>query len=223
MRQPVELQISEFPGAVNIPLHRLEKEAKKLNPALLTILISRTGERAAQALKILKPLGFGQIKVLKGGLNNWAENINPTISEVLTMKTRSKKLFMIFPILLVLLSCSFMNNSGPGNEVETSPPEEVAQLPATAEISPEAPTPAPSPTAAMPEVPVLITKTIQEAEDSPKYTLEINYPYFEGSPEYESFNLNMDETVANIHSDFLDVTASNEEWRAQNMPKCQVT
>ena len=79
VRQPVELQISEFPGAVNIPLHRLEEEGGKLNPAMLTVLISRTGERAAQALKIFKSLGFNQVKVLKGGLNDWAENINSTI------------------------------------------------------------------------------------------------------------------------------------------------
>ena len=79
VRQPVELQISKFPGAVNIPLHRLEEKVENLDPALLTILISRTGERAAQALKILKSLEFNQVKILQGGLDNWAENINPTI------------------------------------------------------------------------------------------------------------------------------------------------
>ena len=135
------------------------------------------------------------------------------------MKTRLKKFLLILPVLLVLISCSFMNGFGQENEIEAAAPSEVAQLPSTVEISPEAPTSEPSPTTAMPDIPVLITKTVRETQEIPKFTLEINYPYFEGSSEYESFNLEIINTIASLQSDFLEVVNNNEEWRSQNMPE----
>ena len=87
------------------------------------------------------------------------------------MKTRLKKFLLILPVLLVLISCSFMNGFGQENEIEAAAPSEAAQLPSTVEISPEAPTSEPSPTAAMPDIPVLITKTVRETQEIPKSLL----------------------------------------------------
>ena len=135
------------------------------------------------------------------------------------MKTRSRKLFLILPILLVLLSCSFMNGFGQDNEVETALPKEVAQLPSTVEISPESPTPDSSPTAAIADIPVMITNTVKETQETPKFTFEMDYPYIEGSPEYNSFNLEIIDEIAAIQAEFLQFVNDNEEWRSQNMPE----
>ncbi|MDT8899247.1 MAG: molybdopterin-synthase adenylyltransferase MoeB [Thermanaerothrix sp.] len=77
VRHPVESQISALPGALQIPLEKLPTKLQELNPQAEYVLFCRTGVRSARALKIMRAAGFQHVKHLKGGLNAWAERIDP--------------------------------------------------------------------------------------------------------------------------------------------------
>lgn len=76
VRDPVELQVSGLPGAELIPLEQIPLHLKQLDPTLPYILLCRTGERAARATHLLRAAGLNA-RALIGGLNAWAEQINP--------------------------------------------------------------------------------------------------------------------------------------------------
>lgn len=77
VRHPVESQIAALPGALQIPLEKLPAKLQELNPHAEYVLFCRTGVRSARALKIMRMAGFQHVKHLKGGLNAWAERVDP--------------------------------------------------------------------------------------------------------------------------------------------------
>lgn len=77
VRHPVESQISALPGALQIPLEKLPQKLHELNPQAEYVLFCRTGVRSARALKMMQAAGFQQVRHLKGGLNAWAERVDP--------------------------------------------------------------------------------------------------------------------------------------------------
>lgn len=79
VREPHELQISTFPGAVNIPYGSLESRLAELDPDRAAVLICRNGARAARAVEILLGAGFVQVQYLAGGINEWAREISPDL------------------------------------------------------------------------------------------------------------------------------------------------
>ncbi len=79
VREPVELEISVLPGAVNLPLGRLSQHLKELDPAREYVLYCRTGVRSSQALQIMLGGGFNRVHHLQGGINAWAQQIDPTL------------------------------------------------------------------------------------------------------------------------------------------------
>jgi molybdopterin/thiamine biosynthesis adenylyltransferase/rhodanese-related sulfurtransferase len=79
VREPHELEISRIEGADLIPLGSLASEMHKLDRAQEIILICRSGSRSARALEILVGAGFEKIKNLRGGINAWAEQVDPSL------------------------------------------------------------------------------------------------------------------------------------------------
>jgi sulfur-carrier protein adenylyltransferase/sulfurtransferase len=71
VRAPVELQISTFPNAVNIPLERLSERLDELDRKKEIVVICRSGRRSARGVSILKKAGFTSVKNLTGGINAW--------------------------------------------------------------------------------------------------------------------------------------------------------
>ena len=80
VRDPVELQISSLPGALLLPLTQLPQRFNELNPADELVLFCRTGVRSARAVRLLASQGFTHLHNLKGGINAWAEQIDPLIN-----------------------------------------------------------------------------------------------------------------------------------------------
>ena len=80
VRDPVEQQISALPGALVIPLERLPQRIKELDPQQEYVLFCRTGVRSARGVRQLAAAGFPKVKNLRGGLNAWAEQVDPTMS-----------------------------------------------------------------------------------------------------------------------------------------------
>ncbi|MGE5074172.1 MAG: rhodanese-like domain-containing protein, partial [Anaerolineae bacterium] len=79
VREPHELQISALPGAVNIPLGTLAARLSELDSAQDMVVFCKTGVRSTRALELLASAGFKKVKNLKGGINAWAKDIDPSL------------------------------------------------------------------------------------------------------------------------------------------------
>ncbi len=79
VRDPVEQQVSALPGALVIPLERLGQRMKELDPEREYVLFCRTGVRSARGVRQMSAAGFRKVKNLRGGLNAWAEQVDPTM------------------------------------------------------------------------------------------------------------------------------------------------
>jgi adenylyltransferase/sulfurtransferase len=79
VREPHELQISQIEAAELIPLGSLAAHLHKLDSAEPIVLLCKSGTRSARALQMLAGAGFRKLKNLKGGINAWAEQVNPSL------------------------------------------------------------------------------------------------------------------------------------------------
>jgi molybdopterin/thiamine biosynthesis adenylyltransferase/rhodanese-related sulfurtransferase len=79
VREPHELEISHIEGAQLLPLGQLASRLSELNSADEIVLMCKAGTRSARALEILYSAGFRKLKNLKGGINAWAQDIDPRL------------------------------------------------------------------------------------------------------------------------------------------------
>jgi adenylyltransferase/sulfurtransferase len=79
VREPHELQISHIQGAQLIPLGMLASRMHELNSADDIVLFCKSGTRSARALEVLYSAGFRKVKNLLGGINAWAEEVDPSL------------------------------------------------------------------------------------------------------------------------------------------------
>lgn len=79
VRDPVEQQVAALPGALVIPLERLGQRMKELDPQREYVLFCRTGVRSARGVRQMAAAGFAKVKNLRGGLNAWAEQVDPSM------------------------------------------------------------------------------------------------------------------------------------------------
>lgn len=78
VRSPHELAISHIAGTRNIPLEQLAARSSELDPQDEIVLICKAGVRSTRALHILHGEGFQKLHNLKGGLNAWARDVDPS-------------------------------------------------------------------------------------------------------------------------------------------------
>jgi molybdopterin/thiamine biosynthesis adenylyltransferase/rhodanese-related sulfurtransferase len=79
VREPHELEISRIDGEELIPLGSLASEMHKLDSAEEIVLFCRSGSRSARALELLASAGFRKLKNLRGGINAWADQVDPSL------------------------------------------------------------------------------------------------------------------------------------------------
>lgn len=79
VREPHELAISKIDQAKLIPLGELAANLAKLDTADEIVLMCKTGNRSGRALELMLGAGFRKLKNLKGGINEWAEEIDPSL------------------------------------------------------------------------------------------------------------------------------------------------
>ncbi len=77
VREPHELEISRIERAELIPLGELASRLHELDSAQEIVLFCKSGTRSARALELMAGAGFRKIKHLRGGINAWAEEIDP--------------------------------------------------------------------------------------------------------------------------------------------------
>jgi len=79
VRNPEELLISRIAGSRLIPLPELPGRAAELDAAAPIVAYCRSGARSASAVRLLRQAGFRRVQSLAGGINAWADEVDPAI------------------------------------------------------------------------------------------------------------------------------------------------
>ncbi len=77
VREPDEYEICRLEKATLIPLRQIPNRLEELNPDEFTVLYCHHGMRSAQAVKWLNQNGFNHVVSLRGGIDEWAQKIEP--------------------------------------------------------------------------------------------------------------------------------------------------
>ena len=76
LREPVELQISSFPHAENVPFNQLPAEMEKWGKTQPIVLVCHIGFLSGIASRIMEEAGFTNVRCLKGGIRAWAKEVD---------------------------------------------------------------------------------------------------------------------------------------------------
>jgi len=79
VREPHERSISSLPGEELIPLGQLASRLHELDSTQEMVLFCKSGSRSTRALEILVSAGFKRVKNLRGGINAWAREVDPSL------------------------------------------------------------------------------------------------------------------------------------------------
>jgi sulfur-carrier protein adenylyltransferase/sulfurtransferase len=79
VREPHELEIARLPDSQLIPLGQLAARLSELDTANDLVVFCKGGTRSARALELLVSAGFRKVKNLKGGINAWAREVDPSM------------------------------------------------------------------------------------------------------------------------------------------------
>lgn len=80
VREPHELQISRLDGAVLIPLRDVPARYTELDPGDEIVVICKVGQRSDMAARFLREQGFARARNLRGGIDAWARDVDPTVA-----------------------------------------------------------------------------------------------------------------------------------------------
>lgn len=78
VREPHEYQICNLGGYL-IPLNDLPKRVSELDTSREIIVHCKMGGRSAKAVDLLRKSGFSKVHNLAGGINAWAERVDPNV------------------------------------------------------------------------------------------------------------------------------------------------
>ncbi|MDR2033888.1 MAG: molybdopterin-synthase adenylyltransferase MoeB [Helicobacteraceae bacterium] len=80
IRETHELAIAKFPNAITIPIGQLTRRINELDESIDAVFVCKVGSRSQFAIETLKNAGYkGRLINLEGGLNAWAQKIDPSI------------------------------------------------------------------------------------------------------------------------------------------------
>jgi rhodanese-related sulfurtransferase len=72
VRTPAEFKENHIKGFKNIPLHLLSQKSNEISKDKEVVVICQSGMRSQKASKILKKLGYSNVKNVKGGMSAWS-------------------------------------------------------------------------------------------------------------------------------------------------------
>ncbi len=79
VREVSEVDAVRVEGALNLPLSRLRELAPRLDQNQPVFLLCRSGARAASAAALLHELGHRDIRVVRGGVDEWTASGKPVV------------------------------------------------------------------------------------------------------------------------------------------------
>ena len=79
VREPFEYEIAHIEGAKLIPLGELSERLGELEREREILAHCKSGTRSAQAVELLRRSGFGNVYNVAGGIDAWADEIDPAM------------------------------------------------------------------------------------------------------------------------------------------------
>ena len=79
VREPHEYEIARIEGARLVPLRELPRRLGELDGHADIVTHCHHGVRSMKALEILKGAGFAKVRSLKGGIDAWSVNVDPSV------------------------------------------------------------------------------------------------------------------------------------------------
>jgi adenylyltransferase/sulfurtransferase len=79
VREPHEFEISRMPGAELMPLADLHRHYRELDSTQDIVVHCKSGIRSLQAVEELQGAGFRKVRSLRGGINAYAREVDPSI------------------------------------------------------------------------------------------------------------------------------------------------
>jgi len=81
VREPFEHEIASIESAKLIPLGELPDRLNELDRERLTIVHCHSGQRSAQAVRLLREAGFANVFNLEGGIATWSDEIDSDVPQ----------------------------------------------------------------------------------------------------------------------------------------------
>ena len=79
VREQGEWDLAHLPTARLVPLGQLPSAIGTLDPTREIVVMCRSGQRSADAVRQLQAAGFTRVNNLAGGILRWSEDVDPTI------------------------------------------------------------------------------------------------------------------------------------------------
>ena len=79
VREPFEYEIARIDGAKLIPLGEIAERADELQREQMIVVHCHSGQRSAQAVRLLQQRGFTNVYNLEGGIDAWSDQIDPSV------------------------------------------------------------------------------------------------------------------------------------------------
>jgi rhodanese-related sulfurtransferase len=79
IREPEEIAVAPFPGALHLPMDELPSRVRELDPAEEWVIICHHGIRSAQVAMYLAQMGFERVANLIGGIDRWSVMVDESI------------------------------------------------------------------------------------------------------------------------------------------------
>lgn len=81
VREDFERNISKLSPDVHVPMNELLSRLGELDPESDLVIYCRTGSRSAAVTAFLLRQGFKKVRNLSTGINGWARDIDPGITQ----------------------------------------------------------------------------------------------------------------------------------------------
>jgi rhodanese-related sulfurtransferase len=80
VREAWELQVCAFPDAIHMPLGELPGRERELPTDRRVVVVCHTGQRSLLATRLLRARGLRLATNLRGGVEAWALEVDPTMA-----------------------------------------------------------------------------------------------------------------------------------------------
>jgi rhodanese-related sulfurtransferase len=79
VREPEEIRLAAFPGALHIPMGEIPARLSELAQSAELVVVCHHGMRSAQIAMYLARAGFERVSNLSGGIDEWSLTVDPAI------------------------------------------------------------------------------------------------------------------------------------------------
>jgi len=81
VREPWEYEKCRLEGSELVPMRQIPMAAENLDPEKETVVICHHGIRSRQVALYLEQQGFKNVINLEGGVEAWAQDVDPTMNQ----------------------------------------------------------------------------------------------------------------------------------------------